>query len=464
MAGEKSYLQWHGNQWRVALKVPEKARPVIGCTILKHGLGTASLAEANRLKWAVIADLKQKIGEALVGVLRPESERPDSLVAEALEWRRQIADEENDPDFDPEDRVPASELVTDRAEEIEATQGLNRATTFNAVALGIETPINSLIDAWLREQKVTVRSAADYQRAIGRFLAWCSASRIPATIEKVTRKVAGRFISEAFIATSTDPKTTNKYVSALSSYWRWLNKRGHCQANPWTGQSVAKTKTNMSTDEVEKRPFTDAEITALLTGTVFDPKKARRSSSRRAEVWTALPDVMKIAALSGMRIDEIARLTVADCSTDVFEIRKAKTSAGRRAVPIHPELRGVVAERIKGKEGAAFLIHELTTPPEGSKRERSMPLVKAFVVYRRGLGVDDQIEGARQSRIDFHSLRRWFITKAEMAGQPPHIISAVVGHEVGRQGMTLSVYSGGPSREQMQVCVEAVRLSLEIRR
>ena len=85
-----------------------------------------------------------------------------------------------------------------------------------------------------------------------------------------------------------------------------------------------------------------------------------------------------------------------------------------------------------------------------------MPLVKAFVTYRRALGVDETLKGMRQSRVDFHSFRRWFVTKAEGAGVMGSIISAVVGHE--RQGMTLGVYSGGPSLEQLKTCVEAVRL------
>lgn len=60
--------------------------------------------------------------------------------------------------------------------------------------------------------------------------------------------------------------------------------------------------------------------------------------------------------------------------------------------------------------------------------------------------------------MDFHSFRRWFVTAAERAGQPPHVISAVVGHEAGRGGMTLGTYSGGPSAVQLAGVVEAVRL------
>jgi len=67
-----------------------------------------------------------------------------------------------------------------------------------------------------------------------------------------------------------------------------------------------------------------------------------------------------------------------------------------------------------------------------------------------------KIEGKRRSLTNFHSLRRWFITKAEQAGQPETIIAAVVGHK--RDGMTLGVYSAGPSGDQFRKCVEAVML------
>jgi len=40
----------------------------------------------------------------------------------------------------------------------------------------------------------------------------------------------------------------------------------------------------------------------------------------------------------------------------------------------------------------------------------------------------------------------------------PNIISTVVGHAEGFQGMTLGVYSGGPSLDQLRACVGAVRL------
>jgi integrase len=72
---------------------------------------------------------------------------------------------------------------------------------------------------------------------------------------------------------------------------------------------------------------------------------------------------------------------------------------------------------------------------------RSHPLPARIMRYRRKLGIQ---EGAgRRSRVNFHSLRRWFITAAINAPQPPHIVSLVVGHKEGREGMTMGRYWQG---------------------
>jgi hypothetical protein len=62
----------------------------------------------------------------------------------------------------------------------------------------------------------------------------------------------------------------------------------------------------------------------------------------------------------------------------------------------------------------------------------------------------------RQSRIDFHSWRRWFITHAREAGFDRAIVAAIVGQEVGN--ITDDLYSGGPSDARKRDCVEAVKL------
>ena len=51
-----------------------------------------------------------------------------------------------------------------------------------------------------------------------------------------------------------------------------------------------------------------------------------------------------------MRIEEICRLTVADCEEGLFNIREAKTESGVRQVPIHFALKDIVGKRSRGKD------------------------------------------------------------------------------------------------------------------
>ena len=82
----------------------------------------------------------------------------------------------------------------------------------------------------------------------------------------------------------------------------------------------------------------------------------------------------------------------------------------------------------------------------------------AFGDYRKGVGVDEVVKGNQRSRVNFHSARRWWITKAEQAGVPENLIGAVVGHR--RPGLSLGLYSSGPSLEQLRTAIEAVKLPL----
>lgn len=235
--------------------------------------------------------------------------------------------------------------------------------------------------------------------------------------------------------------TGNRQISACSSYWRWMIKRAGLRENPWKGQSLSKST---RTAGRIKRPFTEAEVRTLLSGPAD----------------TELADAMRVAALTGTRLEEIYRLQVQDCIGGWFDIRESKTSAGVRRVPIHSDLTALVARRVTGKGAQEYLFHEADLAARsGRKRvvwERSAALSKRFGRHRQALGVHDREEGRRHSRVDFHSWRRWFVTEARRAGIDRAVVAAVVGHETG--SITDDVYSGGPGTAQLRACVEAVRL------
>lgn len=473
----KGYLEQHGKQYRVQVWVPKALQEVYGKKLVKVPLHTSSKADANRLKIEVLARLHREFREAEKALGKMPSAR-DKLNTEAMDWRATLASEVPIPYsfvdtsgdlIEAEEHIVRDDLLPERAREIEATHGTDIAKVFVQIATGENTPVRTLVDLWLSEAGIKERQKKEYRRAVERFHEWLTAPQgeRPRTglesgggIEAVTRKVAGRFISDTIVGKGVHPKTGNKTISCLSSYWRWLLKRGHVTENPWTGQSLSRKLA----PKVTKRPYTDEEVIKLLTSTKN----------------TFLLDIIKVAALSGMRREEIMGLTVKDCRDGVFNVAKSKTDAGVRTFPIHSGLQEIVARRVKvacpqsvkdgwtgvlrGKDADDWLFDEYND--QGT--ERGDYAGKKFNDYRRSIGIDERQEGQRQSNLDLHSLRRWFILKATEAlrqgasGYDQWTVAEVVGHDTKSSSrelnMTMGVYAGKQSMDAKRACVEAVRL------
>jgi integrase len=304
--------------------------------------------------------------------------------------------------------------------------------------------LDAYVDKWLGEGSLSgaplkARTKFERKRTVQKLAAWLQREKLAPTIEAVTRRIAGRYVSDELIPSGKDPVTLGKSVRSLATYWAWLQRRGYLSdeaRNPWTGQAPKKVATDANSIDAE-RPFTDAEVARLL------------APSPRA----TLADFIRVAALTGMRREEIGRLKVADCTGGVFIVREGKTDAAARRVPIHADLTALVERRMRNKAPGAFLFHEL----KSKTTERTDPIGKAFTWYRRKLGVQEGT--GRRSLVNFHSFRRWFITAAVNARpEAAHIVSLVVGHKEGRKGMTLGRYWGGADDAALRAVVESVRL------
>lgn len=443
---DRRWLELKDGKWRVSVAVPRKLHGKLG-TRLKRSLNTDSLAVANRLKWPIVAEFRRKIEEA------GGSKGKDPLLDEALAlaaYRRTVED--------PTELAVLSDTVTERAhevagqpigEEVDPHSGQpipifdpereKKARQYADIANGKATPLDAHHDAYMAQQHTKSRTKADDTRAIGFLTDWCVKERVPPVVEAITRKVATRFADGlGDVAGGRGAVTLNKYLGRLSRYWQWMEHREHVAANVWHGIKIAPPPTPH--DELE-RAFTDDEMVALLNGPATQP----------------MHDLMRIAALTGARLDAIVDLRVGDCADGLFVFKPQKKEPAPRAVPIHPALRAIMKRRTAGKKPEDDLFPEWPAPRKiGSLRERSFKASNAFTAYRREVGVDAMIPGKRRSLTNFHSFRRWFITQAERADQPESIIAVVVGHK--RQGMTLGRYSAGPLLEQARRCVEAVEL------
>ncbi|APT30040.1 hypothetical protein MCBMB27_00749 [Methylobacterium phyllosphaerae] len=448
-------LEWHGNRIRVVIRVPPSMVPEVGKTKLKEPLNTTDVLEAEREKVDVIKRLRASLHGTKATAVRA------SLTEQALEVKR-LRDEgqlhldrtgPQEEGYDPED-----DALHETIEAVERRHGAEEAERFAAVALGISTPLTALVDRWFAEKDLSIGYKDDIRRSLARLEAWCGRTRTPKTVEAITQRVAGRYIHDQFVSAGVDVKTANKDLSCLRSYWRWLRKRHGTKENPWLEQSLEKPKRRREVAVGEKRPFSDDEVRRLMAGI--------RSQRER--------EFSLMSALSGLRLEEVAGLRVKDCANGCLRVTDAKTPSGLRTIPAHPALSELIARRTNGKDPEAYLFNELPEQREGSKRDRSAPVGQAFTRERRRLGIEERASLAqRQSNVDFHSWRRWFVRKAVEGlergakGYTPWTIANVVGHKAENGtlegiplplGMTMGRYAGATSLEAMRACVEAVKL------
>jgi integrase len=430
------YLQRRVQGLYVVVTIPPSLRKSFGGKRkFVKSLGTRSLRQAQDDNYLLdVTAFKEQIKAAKSEKIKGKSFTfNNELITTAVTFQKQI--EQADNRGEHMKAAAISIELASMADQVEAKFGAVAGRTM-WLAGNSSPPINQHLETWLAEKRFAERTKGDHRYSLRRLDSWMVANGLETTIANVTSKLAGDFKFTELIGKDVNPKTGNKLISGLCTYWRWLTKHGLANDNPWLGKSLPKLI--LPRDE-EARTFTDNEVLQLYAG---------KGDQR-------MRDVMTLAALSGMREEEIYQLTVADCSDGgCFNIRKSKTKAGIRKVPIHADLVSILQRRLAGKQPKDFLLEEgLATGWGGT---RSMSFSKRFATYRRRCGVDEVPEGKRRSLVNFHSFRRWFITKADQAGHRREDIERVVGHKV--QGMSLGLYSGGASLEQLTAVVASVRL------
>lgn len=446
--GDKQYLMQkvaHG-VWYVTVDVPREHRTTLGRKRIIRSLQTRDLKTAQSLRWPMVATIKGEMERAIEAAT---GHRDAGLAAWALEVQKELRAARLAA---PEAQEMLATALSARTEEIATRMGEDAARQFQEIATGRADPITLHLDRYLDGSSLSQRTKADVRTAVGELVGWLTDTNRPQTVQSIDSRTAGEFRDEYLQPVKKHPITINKKLSMISGYWKWLIKNGILDRetiSPWIGKSLTKPKRWQQGDNDQKgpRPFTTDEVKALLSGDA-DPD---------------LADLMRIAALSGLRLEEIGRLRVKDCVDAVFNIRRAKTPAGIRKVPIHPDLVAIINRRTHDAETGERIDSEVFIfpdfPESGWDNSRTMAVSKRFATYRRAVGVDDLAPGQRRSRVEFHSFRRWFAHECEMAGQIETVVARVMGHEKGL-GLTFGLYSQANPQDLMKACVESVKLPI----
>jgi len=456
--GDRRFLlqkKAHGT-WYVVVEVPKKLRSAVGKPRFIKSLQTTDLREAQSKRWAERAIFQAVIDDAQNGMLRAGTD----LQREAREVRAELLAASSDAA-----REMIFEAVSARLDDLNQKYGEARyhpntgeelepisteAMQYSAIVSGQAEALDTYLERWLAGTNYAERTKADARTAVSNLEEWLKEIGKPAFISKIDDRTAADFRDLGLRAKGAHPKTANKKLSALRQYWGWMSSSGilGSDRNPWDKKSLPKPKAHqISPDSAQagERPFTDAEVAALLNG----------------DAGRDLSDIMFIAALSGMRLEEIGQLRVRECANGVFDITRSKTKAGIRTVPIHPDLTGIVSGRTKDAAPGDFIFPDLEA--SGWDDARTMATSKRFATYRRSVGVDDKREGARRSKVNFHSFRRWFARQCEDAGQSESIVSRVMGHSKGIS-ITFGLYAQGMPMDPMRACVECVQLPSDVSR
>jgi integrase len=128
-----------------------------------------------------------------------------------------------------------------------------------------------------------------------------------------------------------------------------------------------------------------------------------------------------------------------------FFVAEPKTPTGKRWVPLLGVALAIVKRRAKGRASADPLRPEFTAGgPDG---KRSHAASKRWNRWRKEFLPDTQI--------DFHSLRRFWVTMVEQAGLDAVMIARLVGHS--SPVWCLATYSAGQQKKQLKNGMDKVR-------
>ena len=180
-------------------------------------------------------------------------------------------------------------------------------------------------------------------------------------------------------------------------------------------------------------PYTRQEVELLYNAALNKP--------RGADI--ELASLIKFAAYTGSRIEEIGRITK---QTTVFEdglpiafnIEDAKTQAGIRTVPIHSQLLPLYTTLLSQTDDYLF---------KGKMLKSGLRLnapQNRFTPLKRSLGFTD--------RHVFHSFRGAVVSALEQADVNYLVITSIIGHK--RGSLAADTYSAGASFQQKKDAIE----------
>ncbi len=412
------HIELRANTWYANLIIPKDVRPILGKFKFLKSLETSNKKQACLRAAPLVALWKAQIDEARGDI--------GAVNSEALRWRGYLANAQG-VEFDV-----LEENLLDKAKDILTDQGEVKAGEFYKVAMGYETPIDTLYSKWETQidqvPKTKDQTIKDVKLFITRF----------STIEKVTKQEAKRWVDE-LIEKGVTVGVVNRLLISARNYWKYLRQRDVVSVDNEPLKLSGFIPKSPKKNRNGWIPFEPSEVVSLW-------KDASLRGNKNLG-YKKLADLIYVAMYTGARIEEIGSLEIKDITDYSIRVVDSKTIAGIREIPIHSKLEESIKRMIKeSKDG--YLISGLTINKFG---DRSGSLGTRFGRLKTELGY-----GKLQV---FHSIRKTFVTILENEGITENISADIVGHE--KPNITYKLYSKGNSFKIKKAAVELVKYDFD---
>ena len=411
------YLQKRRRKWYAILEIPKALRSAFGKPRFVQSLSTESLTEAETRVLPIVHQWKKLIEaarsndgslEALIGQLKVDVER---LKNEGTpEQEIQMAHEE----------IALTLSIPDNLNDTYDEKLFDAYKVVHEGKILLSEHIDEYLESLNVQQKTLDGKRRDLNEFAQTFILADDAKKI-AIRDWVNNTLGNK--------RGLSLGTRGRVISNCRGYWDYLEKYKRLDI-PAPFQKILpprpKKKTKTDIGKLRKA-FRVSDYHKLLTGCERDP---------------SLAALIRIGAYTGCRIEEICSLKIENISDDRFEVRHAKSEAGWRTIPIHSDIKQVIAQLIDGTK-SQYLISGLSFNKYG---DRSNAIGKRFGRLKTKLGFGPDYV--------FHSLRKGFATQLENASVPQNVAARLMGHEL--SDMTFGGYSDGVMFERLKEAISEV--------
>jgi len=211
-----------------------------------------------------------------------------------------------------------------------------------------------------------------------------------------------RSVTTAMITSLYETMVKERGATTATNCWRtfhaflgWALRQGHIDRNPAIGVELRKMK-------ARSRVLSAKEIKALWAATADGSDYSK---------------ITRLLLLSGARASEIAKLQFSEIESDRIVLAPERTKTDRsRSIPLTPSMRAILDARPR-RDGHDYVFGKSGRP------------FSSWNICKQGL---DRRMGVDMPAWVTHDLRRTCATGLGELGISPWVISAVLGHAVGR--------------------------------